>query len=88
MIKGEKYNSHVIDVQIQPDQELNKDLYNFTWKCTSFRETTLQIKINFTNPDLISVNEKKDLLVVVFKNKYFRTIDGQEISSKAASLKS
>jgi len=68
-----QFNTSSIDLYIAPalnrhnDGLFNMSLVNFTWKVTSFDETILEFKLNFTSPAQISPLAVQDSLVLDFR---------------------
>ncbi len=56
----EKFDDNVLDIQIIPGFDSDKSKLNFTWKCISITEQTMQIQLTFKDPLFISFKVNYD----------------------------
>jgi hypothetical protein len=65
-------------VEIVPGIYSNATNLDFTWKCVKFAPESMDIKLNFTQADYVSVFSERDQIILRYNGyQYFKSEDGQ-----------
>ena len=87
-------NSSLIDIYVTPafnDEVSQNRNYNFTWKAISFKNKTLEIKLNFTSPlDISASIDQYDSITfhIINNTDIFVSTGGKILNKNSKTLQS
>lgn len=61
----------VLDVSVQPGEFSSEDDLRFTWSVEEFTSTRMNLQLEFSKPQSVSVTTDKEVLRIVFKSEYY-----------------
>ena len=68
----------VLNISMIPGPDSNDSLLNFTWTCKAFTTLYMDVLMNYTYYDQVSINDVQDSIKLNFYgNKYFKANDTQ-----------